>query len=303
MDEFNVILHKSGYAIPGFFWSTPSIFYNPVSLLITRINNYSISCTGEYLWKSPFIQSRILLSLDEGTTWREVIVVDKSEVVGGNRNKVRGLEDCRLYWDAAQNRVLVTGVLTLFYGCIRLILGVLDYSTTPNPIINRLYVLKSPYNRPCEKNWALFTKPNGDMGCVYQWEPNVEVGVLEKDLLTDLHHIEQSPPFKGMRGSSHALYYKGNQWFVTHTVSMHRYYLHCVVVMDAWCRKIIAHTPLFRFVKGNHPVEFCCGLTYELNSDIFVFGVSVLDSASLIVSIPTSKLISKLVYCQFTADE
>ena len=161
------------------------------------------------------------------------------------------------------------------------VLGVLN---VPQRTLTVHAVLEGPYPGRHDKNWVF---AGGLDNVIYGWHPSIEIGAIDPDRDSRLHlHTSVSSPasFLGMRGSTNGVLYRGEWWFVTHTViyrpGQMRKYLHRLVVLDHDLSAIVRHSQPFTFERGAD-VEYCLGL--KVNVLGFVFGYSVRDRSTRIL--------------------
>ena len=145
-------------------------------------------------------------------------------------------------------------------------------------------VVKTPFNRGCEKNWAMI----GDK-IIYQWYP-LMVGVIDYDdnekqgndttentseiakefeglekmdkkyNLKIVQHVETPQFFRNVRGSSNGYEFNGEIWFLCHVVEycQPREYYHFFVVMEPDTFKVKRWSHLFKF--EGEKIEYSLGI-------------------------------------------
>ena len=180
-------------------------------------------------------------------------------------SQVQGLEDVRLYKDDGVVKCIATSVYEYSAGRVSQVEA--TYNSTSGSYDN-FRVLKSPFNRTCEKNWI----PAGSM-VIYEWYP-LRVGFLRDDTLRIQITHETPPLFKLFRGS--ALIETPAGWMaLVHFVeySKPRKYYHCLVDLDSSFKPKRVSLP---FVFFSPSVEYC--ISFRKVDASYVFYVSQMDS-------------------------
>jgi len=180
---------------------------------------------------------------------------------------VQGLEDVRLYRDSGVLRCVATSVREYDGSRVAQVEAVYDVATGS---YNEFRVLKSPYGRPCEKNWI----PLPDTGMfIYDWSP-LRIGSLQGDTLR-LQITHETPPiFQLFRGS--AVIATPTGWMaLVHFVeySKPRKYYHCLVELDAGYKPKRVSLP---FVFFSPSVEYC--ISFRKIDVWYMFYVSQMDA-------------------------
>lgn len=180
---------------------------------------------------------------------------------------VQGLEDVRLYRDGGALRCVATSVREYDESRVAQVEAIYEAATGS---YNDFRVLKSPYGRPCEKNWI----PLPDTGMfIYDWSP-LRIGSLQGDTLR-LQITHETPPiFQIFRGS--AVIATPTGWMaLVHFVeySKPRKYYHCLVELDAGYKPKRVSLP---FVFFSPSVEYC--ISFRKVDAWYMFYVSQMDA-------------------------
>lgn len=251
----------------------------PVYLLNVRYVNYNLHDNGGYSFrhddgKITTINRRDLLSKDLkvlSSTW-----IDK---VHDESLRYQGVEDVKLFNHKGQVH---------FFGTVqnsvddRLTIGHGIYEGNclqPTPI-------PSPYQKSCEKNWAMCHNAAGDMRVIYEWSP-LTIGKLQDDQLIVLEKNTEVPPFfHDVRGSSNGCTVGDEIWFLCHVVhyATPRHYYHIIVVLDRNTLTVRRHSILFKF--HGDPIEYSLGLIVE--DERVLIPYSRMDRTSAIMVVPRS---------------
>lgn len=201
---------------------------------------------------------------------------DASVTLPRRETHIRGLEDLRLYADAAGDLRFLASSWE-YSDKIRQITGLYDVDTRS---FRDCRLLESPTNAECEKNWIPIS---GTDSIVYRWSP-LEVGHLQDSRLV----IDRSYPtpwfFRHLRGSASPLRIGSELIFLVHYVeyTQPRKYYHCLVTTTADdVRPLRISLP---FVFAAPGVEYCIGMTLSGTSIQFV--ISSWDDNPRILSIP-----------------
>jgi glycosyltransferase involved in cell wall biosynthesis len=180
---------------------------------------------------------------------------------------VQGLEDLRLYRDGDVLRCVATSVREYDESRVGQVESVYDPTTGS---YNEFRLIKSPYDRACEKNWI----PLPDTGMfIYDWSP-LRIGSLQGNSLRIQITHETPPAFQLFRGS--AVIKAGTGWLaLTHFVeySKPRKYYHCLVELDSGYKPKRVSLP---FVFFSPSVEYC--ISFRKVDAWYMFYVSQMDA-------------------------
>jgi tetratricopeptide (TPR) repeat protein len=148
--------------------------------------------------------------------------------------------------------------------------GTFDYD---NKTLNGT-IIKSPKNKMCEKNWALFNTPN-KIYCIYKWNP-ISIGIIKNDELLIRLNLESPEFFKYVCGSTPGIKIDNYFLFICHVVSHSkpRRYYHLFVKIHGGTFKLLDYSYLFTF--QGEPIEYCCGMIYK--NDLLYITYSVKDN-------------------------
>lgn len=261
--------------------STPCIIpYMDGYLMNVRYVNYQINAaTGSYHFSKESDPHDKTISTINKAVWldRQLLPLRSHwfETLPDHRLKYRGIEDVRLF---ESNGALcfsgtvqepISGHLRVGYG---------QYDPTADSLHAEL--LPSPFQRPCEKNWAFF----GDLA-VYEWSPLRSINASGTIVAE-----EAAVPgfFRHLLGSSAGVRVLSTPadelWFLTHFVehSTPRHYYHMLVVLDAQTLTVQRWSTPFKF-RGE-PIEYGLGLIVEPTRVLFSF--SCWDRTTNVLAVP-----------------
>jgi glycosyltransferase involved in cell wall biosynthesis len=180
---------------------------------------------------------------------------------------VRGLEDVRLYRDDGQLKCFATSVREYDANRVCQVEGTYDVATGSYD----LRVLKSPFSRPCEKNWI----PIPGTGLViYEWWP-LRIGTIHGENLR-LQITHETPPlFQLFRGSAPPLATPTGWIALVHFVeySTPRKYYNCMVDLDSAYKPRRVTLP---FIFYSPSVEYC--ISFRKVDGAYTFFVSQMDA-------------------------
>ena len=164
-----------------------------------------------------------------------------------------------------------------------------------------------------EKNWAPIPwKQNGVKAdaFIYKWHP-LEIGIVEKtddELIGQLHIVcKQSTPgtvFHDLKGSTpfiphhyedeHGETIEGYIGLIHgHEDTTPRQYFHRMVFLEKETYKVKRYTDAFCFIKPS--IEFCIGMKYHDERNVWVFWISQMDRDATMVEIPDTWFDNKWV--------
>ena len=190
---------------------------------------------------------------------------------------VQGLEDVRVYRDGGVLRCVATSVYEYDESRVAQVEGV--YNAESGSYAD-FRVVKSPYNRKCEKNWI----PIPDTGMfIYDWFP-LRIGSLSGNTLRIQITHETPPLFQLFRGS--AIIQTSSGWMaLVHFVeySKPRKYYHCLVELDSGYKPKRVSLP---FIFFSPSVEYC--ISFRKVDAWYMFHVSQMDANPSKVAIKES---------------
>lgn len=241
--------------------------YHPTSTSIFKVDdktyhnvrfvNYSINQhAGSYMMKegkwSENHKVRTQNVIWDGETSR---VMDDSSVKLARRDThIVGLEDVRVYRNS-QGKLRFVAVTSEYSDKIRILEGVYDVA---NAKYADCWIMKSPTNADCEKNWI---PVNDTDDIIYRWHP-LEVGKPEYDDL-EIHTRHETPWFfRHLRGSAVPMPRWDELWCLVHYVeySQPRKYFHCFVVLSKSYKPLRISLP---FVFREQGIEYCIGTQFQ----------------------------------------
>lgn len=207
--------------------------------------------------------------------------------IGDLTNSYIGFEDVRMTY---------VGDKYMYQGMIKddkkgvFRIGVGEYDINHSKTSLEMDVFESPYNRRCEKNWALFEKEN-ELYAIYEYNPLTIIKFdFDKKNVNIVSKDDKIPAiFKQLRGSSCGVKVSNKKdksdeiWFVVHIVSavpnnIRRYY-HAIVILDYKTLKFKQMSNLFKFDK-KQSIEYCLGII--VNDDEILMSYSIFDNSSYV---------------------
>jgi tetratricopeptide (TPR) repeat protein len=264
-----------------FIKSTPSIILNGTNMIVNiRYVNYKVDDDGNYINQENIITKNAISVLDiSKPIWN---IVQEFELGYDNQYDDRyiGIEDIRLFLN--DDKIIYNGNR-----------GIKDTMTVENGEISLVThkTLRETWPRitghkHIEKNWALLPSNNinDNLVVVYNWNPDMIIGVFENNQFIETHRNKVPPFFKELRGSTNGIVINDEIWLICHTVSYEdrRYYYHVVVVLDR-LYNILRYTSLFTFEGAK--VEYTLGFVYLEKSDELLIGYSLYDKCAKYMSI------------------
>jgi hypothetical protein len=263
--------------------SVSTVVHRGRTLQNVRFVNYIIDRrNGSYTMKEgTYSDSHLVRTQNvfwDGET--ATLMRDASVVLPRREVRIRGLEDLRLYTDAAGTlRFLATS--SEYSGTISQIAGVYDIESQG---YTDCRVIASPTKAGCEKNWI---PVSGTDSIVYRWSP-LEVGHLDgTELVIETRH---TTPwfFQHLRGSASPVSIGAELLFLVHYVeyTQPRKYYHCVVSLSATDFKPLRLS--LPFVFADKGIEYCIGVSLVGRSLECV--VSSWDDNPRVVTLPLSTL-------------
>jgi glycosyltransferase involved in cell wall biosynthesis len=263
--------------------SVSVVQYKGRTLHNVRFVNYVIDRrNGSYTMKEGTYSDAHLVRT-QNVLWDKetaTLMKDASVLLPRREPRIRGLEDLRLYTDAAGTlRFLASS--SEYSDTISQVAGIYDLETHG---YTDCRVITSPTKSGCEKNWI---PVSGTDSIVYRWSP-LEVGHLEgTTLVIDTRH-ETPWFFEHLRGSASPVAIGTDLLFLVHYVeyTQPRKYYHCVVMVSAATFKPSRISLPFVFAEKG--IEYCIGVSLVGNGLECI--VSSWDDNPRIVTIPVSSL-------------
>lgn len=200
---------------------------------------------------------------------------------------IRGIEDVKIFSTSTktyfmgvvqqqQKTIKDTYVIGMVFGEYDIEKDILEYTE-----------LKSPFNKNCEKNWALF-EHKGEIKFIYGWNP-LTIGRIVDNKSEIIQQITEVPfMFQELRGSTNGFRYNNEIWFVCHSVeySTPRHYYHCFIVLDYDTLSVVKYSKWFTF--DGDKIEFCLGVIIE--DDRVILSHSNWDGSSKLKFISKNKV-------------
>jgi glycosyltransferase involved in cell wall biosynthesis len=285
----NRIIDDGSYYPLDIMYDTESEF-NPSSVSLLEIGNkilanirlvnYKIDPEGRYIYKNKVTTKNAFMFLNyklEPISNVELMNETLSDLTNKNTH-ILGLEDVRLY--SYNNKILYTAV-SMEYSYndkIRIING--EYNYDKKEFINNVCMIP-PTETNCEKNWVSI-----DDKFIYKWYP-LQIGILNDNKLEITYTCDTPKFFNKYRGSTNALKYNNQYWFVTHGIMncVPRKYFHQITILDE-NYKLINYTIPFYFNKK--AIEYCLG--FIIIADTAYFTCSRNDCNPIIVKITLTNL-------------
>lgn len=210
----------------------------------------------------------------------------------------RGIEDIRLFSVGDKLRFIGTTVEYYHTGGNRMIVGDVDL---PTGTLRNGYLIESPYNASCEKNWIPLIDDDAKEWFIYRWSP-FEIGYIE-DIDTDEKEKKtlkiakvfsqtcSIPFFNKVRGSSTFVESQlGDNTLigVVHYCEggSKRQYYHMLVSLDKTTYCPIRYSDPFVFEKVE--IEFCIGFTIKEGK--YWFWISQMDRDPIHIGIEQCKI-------------
>ena len=283
-----------------FFTSTPSITLidDETMVVCVRFVNYSINSKGEYINQQHIISKNVIAVIDmlDRDEWKlkfedQILRYDETADC-----LYVGLEDVRIFsylTKENKNVVLYNANRGLSYDKMAIEHGEIDIfnaTTLKSGILTQLTDELKTKKRNIEKNWVLFDDNQGNVKCIYGWNPLI-IGEIDSTnhVFNEVYHgtngANCSIPkfFERVRGSSNGVSIpetNNEVWFLCHMVSYEdrRRYYHLFIVLDKTTYRVIKYTRLFTFRKDC--VEYSTGFVYMKETREFLIGFSIMDSTS-----------------------
>jgi len=263
--------------------------YHPSSISVcedihnVRFVNYLINhADGSYVMKNG------KYSTENHVRTQNAVVVngkakmmdDKSVTLTRRDAHIKGLEDVRIYRDS-KGIMRFTATSFEYSDKIRIVRGTYKVESST---YSDCFVMNSPENQSCEKNWIPI---NGTDDVIYRWSP-LEIGKFEgSDLKIHTRH-QTSWIFNHFRGSAVPVKVGNELWALVHFVeySTPRNYFHCFVALDPTNYKPIRVSNPFMFRQKT--IEYCLGVTIKGTQATCY--VSTMDDNPMIITFDTDQL-------------
>jgi len=205
----------------------------------------------------------------------------------------KGVDDARIFWDGVMWHVMGARLLTA--DVIKMEHGVLDMATCTMQSNRVLWIRGGQH--PSEKDWVMYLDSNNRNRVIYGWYP-LKSGLLNgEELVIDLEYKTPNL-FRWVRGSTPGVLRRSPDdgldeiWMVVHVVFSanedRRCYLHMMVILDRVTGVLKRYSTPFTF--DGKTTEYCLGLLYNNQLDVFWLGFSVMDCKSGIVQISPDDL-------------
>ena len=277
----------------GYFNSSSSLirFDKDHFLMNIRYHNYYINPQGHYL-STEYTDGQyivrtknqyVFLDNNYNVISPQTKMPDDLTDLPRNSSRIKGLEDMRiLKWN---NKIYYSSASPEYSNYFRIIFG--EYNIVNNSYNNN-FIIKSPVESNCEKNWIPFIHHN-KMHFVYNWSPLQigEVNFLSKELQLT-YQFDTPSYFKKLRGSANPFKYKNYWYCLTHSVkhTSPRKYWHQFVLLDRDTLKPKKFSLPFVFCKMN--IEDC--LSFNIENDVITFIFSEFDKNTCLLSISLNNL-------------
>jgi len=257
-DQVIDLSNQFSYDNMTFRSSSPAIARNPENpdeyLVLAR-------CLGPPIWRNL----NQLLTLNRDFTVKETKIIDDGYVSGPNPNG--GYEDIRLF--VYNNQIYYLAVFLSKLRQVVVVSGIFNGVTFDREHIKPIF--KTEFR--VEKNWS-FVNYNSKLCVIYKWFPLQICDInFETHQLTLLEEKQTPNDFKIMRGSSCAVEYNNQYWFIVHYHTQ-RQYKEAFVVFDKQMN-LIKYSEWFKLEADR---EFAYGFIIE--NDKFIIGHSTHNSAT-----------------------
>lgn len=304
--------------------SASFVEYNGEFWLNTRYVNYWIYPTGYYWYpddesiiRTKNVLSRLVYSAsdlnNQDTLSDSILIPINFQEIYENLSQPKtqnvfseGIEDLRLYVSTSDELMCIGTTSSYSHepDCrSRMIIGQYDIS---QQCIHNCITVRPPEERDtwCEKNWAPIPLSNNKDGFIYQWYP-LEIGEIHADndnsstvSTLDIVHRYETPKhvFQKLKGSTPFIPWKHNGWIgLVHgnEDTVPRQYYHRLVILDRETYNVVQYTEAFCFIKPS--VEFCIGMKYREETDIWVFWISQMDREPTMIEIQGSWFYDKWI--------
>jgi len=191
---------------------------------------------------------------------------------------VKGFEDLRLYTNSNQELCFIANTQEYDGAQVYMVRGLYN-----DPFTNCV-LMKSPFDKPCEKNWLPI---NGTDRMIYHWYP-LQIGTVNGDQL-EIDIIHKTPPiFSLFRGSASPFVCNNELWTLVHFVQHDkpRKYYHCFVKLD--CNSYAPKAVSLPFVFRSASVEYC--ISARVLGETIRCNVTFMDAEPSVVNIPISSV-------------
>jgi len=257
-DQVINLSNRFNYKNMRFQSSSPAIVRNPENpdeyLVLSR-------CLGPPMWRNL----NQLITLSNDFTVKETKIIDDGFVSGPFPNG--GYEDIRLF--VYNSQIYYLAVYLSKQRQVVVVSGIFNGETFDRDHIRPTF--KTEFR--VEKNWA-FVNYNSKLCVIYRWFPLQICDInLETHELAVLEERQTPADFKIMCGSSCAVEYNDQFWFIVHH-HISRRYKHAFVVFDKQMN-LIKYSEWFQFEANR---EFAYGFIIENNR--FIIGHSTNNSAT-----------------------
>jgi hypothetical protein len=257
-DQVIDLSNRFSYDNMTFHSSSPAIVRNPENL-----DEYLVlaRCLGPPIWRNL----NQLLTLNRDFTVKETKIIDDGYVSGPHPNG--GYEDVRLF--VYNSQIYYLAVYLSKQNRVVVVSGIFNGSTFDRDHIKPTF--KTEFR--VEKNWS-FVNYNSKLCVIYRWFPLQICDInFETHQLTLLEEKQTPNDFKIMCGSSCAVEYNNQYWFIVH-YHKQRKYKEAFVVFDKQMN-LIKYSEWFQLEEAR---EFVYGFMIE--DDKFIIGHSRNNSAT-----------------------
>jgi len=260
--------------------------FKPSSISLLEINdkilaniryvNYNIESNGSYTYKNGKVMTKnayMYLNNELEPISSVNFMNDKLNDLSSKDSLILGLEDVRLFYNNGKVKYTAVTSEYSYTDKIRIITG--EYNCEKKEFINNICMIP-PTDTDCEKNWVTVNDK-----FIYQWNP-LQIGELKNNKLEIIKTINTPKFFDKYRGSTNAIEYNNEYWFVTHGVMncSPRKYFHQVVILNKDYNVVKYTVPLY---FNTFAIEYCLGLI--IINETLCFTVSRNDSNPIIVRI------------------
>ena len=267
-------------------------YYNKINFIV-RYVNYFFNDKWEYNYREKEATKNYLITYKKDTDdkYSEIDTDDlikENERVINDYDILEGLQDIRVI--NFKNNIYYIGNVVFNYkdelgNNLRgssIEFGTIDYH---NKCLNGT-IIKSPENKMCEKNWALFNTEN-KIFCIYKWYP-LSIGLIKNDNLLIKLTFDTPNFFKYVCGSTPGIKIDNYFLFICHIVSHNkpRRYYHLFIKIHGGTFRLLNYSYFFTF--HGQPIEYCCGMIYK--NDLLYITYSVKDNNTKLLTMSVDNI-------------
>jgi hypothetical protein len=252
--------------------SSSILKYKDGYLINVRCTNYKL-IQGRYNTPNNIINTlNCLMYTDNNLNIKSDISIFKNVNNINRKSSVLGFEDLRLFEYNDKIYFIATQMEYSQNMLNQMVVG--EYDIENKTYLN-FNIIKSPFNKDCEKNW-LPVVINKELNFIYNWYP-LQIGKInENNELVIIKTYNTPLFFNQLRGSVAPIYDEINKvyYVLTHGVLFpdsnisNRQYYHVLITLDENL-KPLKYSPPFYFKKFN--IEYCIGMTINENKFSFIF--------------------------------